>query len=192
MRHGEPLRVGPGVDPRDPALSPRGLRQVAAAAGQVIADGFDVLYSSPLRRALQSADVIAERTGARIHVEEGLAEFDRGADYLHYEDGADIWARYRAGDLTPWGTTLEEFRGRVLSAVERIADAHPGRRVLAVCHGGVINVMAAHVLGVPDRVELFPPVYASTSRFERDDQGVWHVRSLNETTLPAELLVPSA
>ncbi|GLZ15941.1 phosphoglycerate mutase [Actinomadura sp. NBRC 104425] len=192
MRHGEPLRVGPGADARDPALSPRGLRQVAAAAGQVIADGFDVLYASPLRRALQSAGVIAERTGAEIHVEEGLAEFDHKVEYLHYEDGADIWARYRAGDLTPWGTTLQEFQDRVLDAVERLADAHPGRHVLAVCHGGVINVVANHVMGVTDRVQLFPPVYASTSRFERDDQGTWHVRSLNETTLPAELLVVPA
>ncbi|MWA03222.1 histidine phosphatase family protein [Actinomadura sp. LD22] len=189
MRHGEPLRPGTGADPRDPGLSPRGRAQAAAAAARAAAwtgaDAVEVLYASPLSRARETAGVVADRLGMDVRIEEGLAEFDRGARYLHYEDGADIWKRYLAGDLTPWGTTLGEFRDRVVASADRFLEAHRGRHVLAVCHGGVINVFANHVLGITHRTQLFPPEYASTSRFRWEGERGWQVLNLNEKAVMA-------
>ena len=51
----------------------------------------------------------------------------------------------------------------VVEAVERIVAAHPGQRVAVVCHGGVINAYAGHVLGI-DEPLFFLPAYTSISR----------------------------
>ena len=65
------------------------------------------------------------------------------------------------------------FRARVAATLDEIVAAHPGRRVVAVCHGGVINVAFAIVLGL-DRHLWFEPHYTSLSRHGR----VAHRRAL--------------
>jgi 2,3-bisphosphoglycerate-dependent phosphoglycerate mutase len=180
VRHGEPVRDGDGHDPRDPALSDLGIAQAGATA-DYLATGADVdiVFASPLKRARQTADVIAARLGAKVHPVPGLVEFDYGAEYLHYEDGAAVYAQYRAGDLSPWGTTLSEFRERILGALEQIEAQSPHGRALAVCHGGVVNAFTTHVLGLHEKSRVMTPAYGSISRFERDGDGTWFVTELN-------------
>jgi broad specificity phosphatase PhoE len=185
VRHGEPARDGDGHDPRDPALSDVGFAQAEATADYLAAgEDLDVVFASPLERARQTADVIAGRLGAELHLVPGLVEFDYGAEYLHYEDGAAVYAQYRAGDLSPWGTTLPEFRERILGALEQIQAQSPHGRALAVCHGGVVNAFTTHVLGLHDKSRVMTPAYGSISRFERDGDGTWFVVELNASPCP--------
>jgi probable phosphoglycerate mutase len=72
------------------------------------------------------------------------------------------------------------FRPRVAEAVERMISAHPGQRILAVCHGGVINVAMAELLGL-ERSLWFEPAYASIHRVAASRAGVRTLVSLNET-----------
>jgi probable phosphoglycerate mutase len=65
-------------------------------------------------------------------------------------------------------------------ALDAIVGEHPGQRVLAVCHGGVINVMLAIVLDL-DRHLWFEPEYTSISRIVASRAGVRSVTSVNET-----------
>ena len=180
VRHAEPQRAS--ASPQDPELSALGRAQAARVAGQLRRTGAledATVYTSPMRRARETASAIAAALDLPVHVDERLVEFDHGSDYLHFEDGAAVWDRYLAGDLTPWGTTLTAFATRVRSAAERLADRHPRQHVVAVCHGGVVNTWASQVLGVPDRIRVMQPQYGSVSRFRRDAFG-WAVESLNE------------
>jgi probable phosphoglycerate mutase len=75
--------------------------------------------------------------------------------------------------------STETFRARVARTLDEIVAAHPGRRVVAVCHGGVINVAFALALAL-DRHLWFEPHYTSLSRMVASRTGVRSVTSLNE------------
>ena len=72
------------------------------------------------------------------------------------------------------------LRRQVAAALERIVGAHPGGRVAIVCHGGVVNAWAAHVLGLEPTL-FFQPGYTSVSRFLAAGSGERSILSLNET-----------
>ena len=67
----------------------------------------------------------------------------------------------------------------VARTVEEIVDRFPGRRVVAVCHGGVVNCALASILEI-DRYLWFEPAYTSISRVVASRSGVRSVVSLNE------------
>ncbi|MBD0859799.1 histidine phosphatase family protein [Gordonia sp. zg691] len=185
MRHGLPVRGDANV--MDPGLDSMGSAQVRAVLPFLAAYGVDVLYSSPQLRARQSAVAVAVELAMPMIIDDGLVEFDHGAPYVHYDDAsAAIWRSYFAGDLSPWGLTAAEFHARIARTIDAIADRHPGERVLAVCHGGVINAWACQVLGVPDRIRVMEPGYASVHRFERVGDE-WSVVGLNEVVPVGDL-----
>ena len=72
------------------------------------------------------------------------------------------------------------FRARLVPCFDAIVAAHPGGRVAVVCHGGVINVFLAVVLGL-DRHLWFEPDYTSISRVAAARTGQRSLLSLNET-----------
>lgn len=144
---------------------------------------FEALYTSPLRRALETAQVIGAAVGLHATVEEDLAEFDRGAQYLHFEDvgaTADVYQRLLLDDLTPWGTTAPDFRARVTGAFDRIIAAHPVQSVLVVSHGGVANAYLGGLLGM-QRIYFHAPEYGSISRVQASGSGIRSLVSVNET-----------
>jgi probable phosphoglycerate mutase len=71
------------------------------------------------------------------------------------------------------------FREVVTVAIERIIEANAGGTVAIVCHGGVINGFASHVLGI-DFPLFFQPTYTSINRFLASSAGHRSVASLNE------------
>jgi probable phosphoglycerate mutase len=72
------------------------------------------------------------------------------------------------------------FRKRVIAAFERMIAAHSGQRVVAVCHGGVINQYLAHILGIRTQLGFFYPQYASIHRVIASREGLRTVATLNE------------
>jgi probable phosphoglycerate mutase len=188
IRHALPVRIdeGHGSGPADPDLATLGLEQAAALAEWLAGESVDALYSSPMRRALQTAGPVAERLGLPITVEEGIAEFDREAlSYVPIEE-------LKAANDPRWYAVPERpehFVGVVVEAVERIVAAHPSQRVALVCHGGVVNAYAGHVLGIDDPL-FFLPGYTSISRILASTAGPRSISSLNETSHVRHLLTP--
>ena len=183
MRHGEPVRGAEGAERLDPGLAQAGVAQAERSVVLLERTHCDAVYSSPLRRARETATIVGAGLGHSVAVDEDLAEFDRGAEYLHYEDGGSVWASYLQGDLSPWGTTMQEFGQRVRGAVDRLVARHGGQHVVAVCHGGVINRFGCEIFGLEHRVQLFAPDYGSLSSFSLEG-GVWRVVSLNDRPPP--------
>jgi probable phosphoglycerate mutase len=185
VRHALPHRIESSDGPADPELTGRGHRQAEAVGEWLAAEEWHAIYSSPLRRAVQTAEHIAEHTGREILVCEDIREYDAGLNaYIPYEElkatRDEHWqalAEDRLEDLAPEGAT---FRKRVSAAVEEIIAANPGRRVVAVAHGGAINVALAEVLGL-ERDLWVEVAYASISRVAASRQGARSIVSVNET-----------
>jgi probable phosphoglycerate mutase len=84
------------------------------------------------------------------------------------------------GRWDAFGADLPEvFRARIDDVVEALVARFPGKRVVAVCHGGVINVALGSVLGI-EKPLWFEPGYTSLSRMIASRTGIRSVASLNE------------
>jgi probable phosphoglycerate mutase len=185
IRHAEPVRIVEVDEPADPPLHERGRSQAEALAGWLAGETLDAVWSSPMRRARETAAAVATRLGLQVVVDDDLAEFDREAtSYIPLEElratRDDRWVAMVEGDLSEFEVDPDAFRRGVVVAVERIVSANPGRTVAVVCHGGVINAYAAEVLGI-DRLLFFEPRYASVNRVAASRDGVRSIVSLNET-----------
>lgn len=185
VRHGLPLRVeNEDGTPADPPLSETGLGQAERTAQFLGGERIDRLYCSPLLRARQTAAPLEARVGHAAQIEPGVAEFDQhDARYVPLEElKRTDPERYRA--LLASGFVeqfdLPAFQALVVATLERIIEDNPGRRVVVVCHGGVINAWAAHVLRLPSPL-FFQPHYTSLNRFAASSAGHRSVLSLNET-----------
>jgi 2,3-bisphosphoglycerate-dependent phosphoglycerate mutase len=186
VRHAEPVRIAPGRGvPADPELTERGVEQAQRVAAWLAFEPVDVVLSSPLLRARMTAQPIADAHGLPVDLVEGLAEYDVQSDhYIPMEEmRANNDPRLQAMIDGRWesfgGEPTHEFRARIERTVHEIVAEHPGRRVVAVCHGGVINVALAQLLGL-DRELWFEPHYTSISRMVASRSGIRSVASLNE------------
>jgi probable phosphoglycerate mutase len=184
IRHAEPVKVVDRDGPADPELSGRGRRQAELLGAFLAPEGIEAIYSSPMRRAWETAGPLCSEIGAEPQVREALSEFDRLATtYIPLEEmRATRDERYLAmidDDYSLYGVDMVQFRREVVEQVERIIADHPGGRVAIVCHGGVINAYFGHILGI-SRNSLFTPDYTSVSRLAASRSGVRSVLRLNE------------
>lgn len=154
IRHAQAAMTGGDPEPvmcgwLDLPLTAIGEQQALALEHRVAAH---VVYSSPLRRARDTARHCAE--GAEICLEAGLREI--GCGRLEgmplrtvARDYPEDWARNAAqtdDDFRwPGGESYAELRDRVLSAIAAIAARHPGARVAIVTHAGVITQLLGHI-----------------------------------------------
>ena len=186
IRHALPERVETrDGSPADPPLSALGRAQAEQLARWLAAEKIGAIWSSPMRRARETADPLARALGLELTLHADLVEMDHRSDvYVPLEQlKAEDYPRWQAliqqGGLYA-GVDLGAFRRSVVAAVERAIAAHAGGRVAIVCHGGVINAWAGHVLGIDDPFFL-DAAYTSVSRFLAASTGERSVRSLNET-----------
>lgn len=206
IRHGLPVRMESVDGPADPGLAAEGVAQASALAGYLShrapvstgtanAGPLEAIYTSPMLRARQTAAPLVEATGLDPVVLDGLAEWDRDASsYVPLEElqveapetFAELATAMLSGQWDVLGIDMEGFRRRVGDAMAYIVDANPGRRVAVVCHGGVINVYLAGVLGI-SRDLFFAPAYTGMSRVWASRKGHRGIVSVNETPHLASL-----
>ena len=186
VRHGEPERIasGSGV-PADPSLTARGREQAERLAAWLAFEQIDRVLSSPQRRAIVTAEPFARSHGVEVEVVKGLVEYDASSDsYIPMEElratnDPQLQAMYE-GRWEEFGAeSAESFRIRVGTTLDEVILQNPGRRIVAVCHGGVINVACAIALGL-DRHLWFEPHYTSLTRMVASRTGVRSLASLNE------------
>jgi broad specificity phosphatase PhoE len=138
----------------DPPLNETGRAQAAELAAALAEEPLAAVYSSPLQRAFETAEIVASPHGLQPVPVEALSEVDVGswegltraeieerfpaqfARWLAYEQGWDD------------GETYDEMRARVLAALLELAAAHEGDEILVVSHGGPVR--AAYALA--DRI----------------------------------------
>jgi probable phosphoglycerate mutase len=178
VRHGLPERRD---DTADPPLSDIGFDQARRVAAWLADEPVDAVVSSTMLRAVQTAEPFATHRGHAVRRHEGIVEFDRDSGtYIPMEvlkrENYAAWLRMAQGEH---GVDIGTFQATVVDALETIIADHPGQRVAVFCHGGVINVWTAHVLGMAPRL-FFEPDYTSVHRYMCARSGQRNVLSLNE------------
>ena len=146
-------------------LSELGIRQAQRLRDRLRDEGaaVDVLLSSPLPRARETAEIIAQVLGRPIEFVHDLEEHRPGdADGCPFVDFADRFGLFdfRAEPdrpFAPGGETLREFHERVIARLRRIEADHGGSAVVAVCHGGVVDAAFRYYLsiGISDTFDLW-------------------------------------
>jgi probable phosphoglycerate mutase len=135
----------------DPPLSEVGRHQAERVALRLVADPFDGIYVSTLRRTAETAAALVERTGIHPVVDADLREVFLGEwEGGHLRQKAvdrdpmfEQVLREERWDVVPGAESREVFGGRLRRAIERIADAHPGGRVIVFSHGAAIGEILA-------------------------------------------------
>lgn len=187
VRHALPVRIDATHDgrPADPGLAELGHQQALRIVEALAGDDITHLYSSPSKRALETAAPLVDKLGLPLTIEPGIAEFDVAhSSYVPVEElrasGDPRWELLVGGDLYHADVDPVAFRERVVAAVEAIAERHPGGRAVLFMHSGSINAYTGEVTG-QDRPLWFAPAYASVTRVGAARSGRRGIVSLNET-----------
>jgi broad specificity phosphatase PhoE len=133
----------------DPPLNDAGRAQAAELSTALAAEDLAAVYSSPLRRAFETAEIVAASHGLEPVAVGALREVDvgswQGLTRAEVESlFPDQYARWLGHDRG-WedGESYEEMGDRVVAALLDLAAAHDGERILAVTHGGPIRAAFA-------------------------------------------------
>ena len=180
VRHGEPAWLVDGRAVDDPGLTDQGLREVKALSERISAEHFDAVYVSPLRRALETVQPVAETLALEPQICDWLAELGpppfEGRPWEEVEE-AFLQARARPPvqwwDGMPNGESFHEFHRRVSDGLEGLLSDACGATswkvdgyrmwstppddmaLLLVCHAGTAAVVLSHLL----QLEVVPWVY---------------------------------
>jgi len=181
IRHGEQRTDQQGFDPE---LSERGEAQARALARYLATESLDAIWASPLRRAQHTAQFIATARDVTIDVgadleELGLRDLRQGSRPIDKIVMDRVWRDLRRGNADATEFDIDGFRTRVVNAIESVIARYPSRRVAVVCHGGVINVYLASLLGIA-RPVWFMPMHCSIHRVRASNNGTRSVETLNE------------
>jgi uncharacterized phosphatase len=138
VRHGETDWNAQGrlQGKEDIELNDAGRQQARRIAAYLSGDHWDAVVSSPLKRALETAQIISGILSiSEIEVEEQITERDYGeASGLFPED-----RRSRFPDGIPGQEDFELFRQRAMSGLKKIVRDHAGKRIVVISHGALTN-----------------------------------------------------
>lgn len=189
IRHGESEGNASGVIQGrvDFGLSPAGVRQARATAAFLAACGADRVVTSPLRRAAQTAEIIAGRLGHDAFPMPELMEYDIGhASGLTpgelRQRFPEVLAAAAAGQRPtfPGEEGRDNFAVRLRKALDELAEARG--TTVAVAHGGVISSLCHLVLGIGvNRPAAFHVANCSLTEIVSDRSGRLVVARHNDT-----------
>jgi ribonuclease H / adenosylcobalamin/alpha-ribazole phosphatase len=158
LRHGQtPMSVQKRYAGRsDVPLTDVGVQQAAAAAKRLASAGLDVIVTSPLLRAVATAQEVAAATGVPVVTDDGFRETDFGAwEGLTFAEVRERWP----SEVTTWladpdatppgGESFTDVSTRVTAALHRVLADREGQRVLVVSHVTPIKMLVAAALLAP-------------------------------------------
>jgi broad specificity phosphatase PhoE len=157
IRHGMVEPVGRSIAGRMPGvhLNAEGLAQAARLAECLASVPIERIHSSPLERALETAEPISRRLGVPVQAAPGLLELDfgewTGRTLVELAED-DHWKRFntrRESTRIPGGETMAEAVDRGKAAVDQIGRITGDGMAAAVTHGDIIRGLLVAWLGMP-------------------------------------------
>jgi broad specificity phosphatase PhoE len=175
------------------ALNAEGLEQAAAAAEGLAGAHIAEVISSPLVRALQTAELIGKKFGIEVARDPRLIDFRVGRwEGMTYDDieASPEYQRFLANPLSeriPGGENLGEVETRAVAAIDQALEDNPsGDAIAVITHAGIIRVLLAHYLGSPaanyHRIRVSPGSVSVLSF--ADDRELPRVLAVNWTSSP--------
>jgi broad specificity phosphatase PhoE len=143
----------------DPPLDDHGFAEAARAAGELKELGLVAVYTSPLLRAVQTAEFVAAAARARVLVEPGLVDLDHGAwegltpGQAEARD-PDAFCLFRCDPLAaqpPEGERLVDVERRIVDSLVRVSEGHGGDPVAATSHEIPIRLVLSAAAGLEPR-----------------------------------------
>lgn len=175
-------------DPWDPALSPIGREQAERLAARISSYPCRAIYASPMRRAQETAGVIARLTGLPVSRAPGLQEVDVRSVFTTEAHGSEPsrqrgeliarLMRHPTWDALPGCEPSWQFRRRVSRAIKSISAQHQGQQIVIVTHLGVINAYLSMILGIPKDIFFLPD--NTSINVVRASGEIYTVRCLND------------
>lgn len=151
----------------DVPLNATGREQAERLAMELSASRYEAVYSSPLRRSLDTARAIAQGRGLEVYLDPRLKEIDLGEweGMLATHIAAEYPELYRQWEKDPrlvrppGGESIREVHDRAVAAVEEMVSKHPGGTLCLVTHKTAMVVIRSHYLGLDLREEMgkMPP-----------------------------------
>lgn len=157
MRHGEADHnvksiIGPSTPAQDKNnnLTPKGRKQVKNAAKSLEKQKIDLIISSPLNRARETAKILSEALGARVEINENIYEINFGSFFGRAEKELrkEFPFERKLVERFPGGESLRDVRARMMMELRRIVKNNPGKKILVVSHGDPIWVLNAALEGL--------------------------------------------
>jgi len=168
IRHGLTDAVGKTITGRLPGvhLNDTGRNQAEKLPGRLAGWKIDAIGSSPLERALETADPLARRLRLKVSVFDALNEVDfgewSGATIEQLNQLAE-WRQYntfRSSTRAPGGELATEVQTRMVSVLTGLARQHPEQTLAVISHADPIRLALVHFLGMPidlmHRLEIRP------------------------------------
>ena len=137
-------------------LDETGVRQAEAAAEKIARWDVAAIYSSPLKRAMATAQIIASRLGLPVEPLDGINDMDFGIwqglaieeARGRYRELFDVWLRSPQQLKIPEGETLEDVQRRAVATIDDLVARHQDKTVALVTHRVVCKVLLCHLLGL--------------------------------------------
>mgnify|MGYP000200459032 CR=1 FL=1 len=181
MRHGEPEGSCPngGTILRgsiDHVLTPKGWKQAEQRIMSVAGD-WDVVITSPLLRCSEFATALVKNSTAALFIKDPWRELDYGdweglSTHKIWQDSPEIMEKMWQAPLefcAPNGEPVKDFSQRISHAWNSLLSEFQGKRILLVCHGGVMRVLLQQLLLMsPEGMNRFAIPYAAMTRFRVD------------------------
>jgi broad specificity phosphatase PhoE len=135
----------------DYPLTPKGVLQAEQTAEYFVGRDVDAIYTSPLLRARQTAEILARRIAVPVSLDEALREINVGSlegastpeNWALYHRISAAWYTGQAEVAFPDGEDLRMVVTRVLGCLKEIVAAHPRGSIVIVGHGGVYTACIA-------------------------------------------------
>jgi probable phosphoglycerate mutase len=154
-------------DQWNPPLSDTGREQAALLAKRLLVMDLEPfrVYSSPLRRAAETAEAFAHEVGTDVMFDDELVEAHIGGwegkpfeEIIESDPGIVQHLRHQRAiwHRAPGAEQGDRFRTRVRDAIERLLVKHPDENLLLFAHGGVINAYVGEVLGLGQEMFFLP------------------------------------
>ncbi len=152
----------PGV-----SLNEKGRQQAARLAEWLDDVPLEAIYSSPLERALETAQPIAQSHNLELQIRDTLGETRYGeleGKPLEEVMKSDLWEQFRAYPSStrfPGAETIYEVQVRVVGELEKLLQAHSSGNIAVVTHADPIRVAVARYIGLP--LDLVGRIRVSTA-----------------------------
>jgi len=192
VRHGETEwnRVEHFRGRADVPLNETGITQAKRMAQRVATQWRPVaIYSSPLTRAVKTAEAVAWHFGLSVQAHPGLIDIHYGQwqgltpseAKERWPEVIDAWYNAPQGARIPGGETLDELRARAESTVKDLATLHEGQTIVLVGHTVINRILLLAVLGLGnDRFWRLRQDTCAINVFELEN-GTFTIVSLNDT-----------
>lgn len=181
IRHALTASVGRHLSGRASGihLNESGQKQAELLAQNLAHLPLAAIYSSPLERAIQTAEYLSAATGSPVTVNKNFLEIDFGEwtglafEQLERDPLFQRFNSFRSAVRIPHGETMHQAQGRIITGVGEIVALHPDQVVAVISHSDLIKAAIAYYGGIPldllTRLEIEP---ASVSILELNSTDV--------------------